>query len=172
MRRIQDTRVLREWALERFDEDAETMGGLAYCDFGDPALYPGFEDLYASLDTPLTRDDVRFLLRIDVRRRFQDLRGSALPTGDFAEDLQLQAAIENVLSKRDQAPGQIKEYAATFEDPDEREERMAGAPEAPEPSDLARARELMSSTAPGAPLSAESTEELRQILNGLDADGR
>jgi len=172
MRRIQDTRVLREWALERFDEDPETMGGLAYCDFDDPALYPDFEDLYASLDTPLTREDVRFLLRIDVRRRFQDLRGSALPTGDFAEDLQLQAAIENVLSKRDQAPGQIKEYAATFEDPDEREERVAGAPKAPKPSDLARARELMSSTAPGEPLSAESTEELRQILDGLDAGGR
>lgn len=172
MRRIQDTRALREWVLERFDEDPETMGRLAYCDFDDPELYPGFDDLYASLDTSLSEEDIRFLLRIDVRRRFQDLRGSALPMGDFAEDLQLQAAIEDVLAKRDQSPDGIAEYKATFVDREAVGDRVASAPSRVRSSELARARELMAPTEGGGTLSPESMAELREILEGLDGGGR
>ena len=172
MRRVQDTRALREWVQERFDEDPETMGELAFCDFDNPELYPGFDDLYGSLDTSLSDEDVRFLLRIDVRRRFQDLRGSALPMGDFAEDLQLQAAIEDVLAKRDQSPDQIPEYEATFEDRDAGGERIAGAPAKPRSTELQRARELMAPTEEGGTLSPETLKELRDILNGLDEGGR
>ncbi|MBL6756039.1 MAG: S41 family peptidase [Planctomycetes bacterium] len=172
MRRIQDTRALREWALERFDEDPETMGRLAYCDFDDPELYPGFDDLYASLDTSLSEEDIRFLLRIDVRRRFQDLRGSALPMGDFAEDLQLQAAIEEVLAKRDQSPDGIAEYKTTFVDREAEGDRVASAPSRVRSPELARARELMAPTEGGGTLSPESMAELREILEGLDGGGR
>ncbi len=172
MRRIQDTRALREWVLERFDEDPETMGKLAYCDFDDPELYPGFDDLYASLDTSLPEEDIRFLLRIDVRRRFQDLRGSALPMGDFAEDLQLQAAIEEVLAKRDQSPDGIAEYKATFVDREAEGDRVASAPSRVRSPELARARELMAPTEGGGTLSPESMAELREILEGLDGGGR
>ncbi len=172
MRRIQDTRALREWVLERFDEDPETMGRLAYCDFDDPELYPGFDDLYASLDTSLSEEDIRFLLRIDVRRRFQDLRGSALPMGDFAEDLQLQAAIEEVLAKRDQSPDGIAEYKATFVDREAEGDRVASAPSRVRSPELARARELMAPTEGGGTLSPESMAELREILEGLDGGGR
>ena len=172
MRRIQDTRVLREWANERFEEDPEGMGELAYCDFDDPARYPGFEDLYQSLDTTLSREDVRFLLRIDVRRRFQDLRGSALPMGDFAEDLQLQAAIEDILGQRDGSPADVSEYAATFEEHSEDTQGVAKAPQAPTSPELARARELIAAVGEGQTLSAESLEELRAILEGLDQQER
>ncbi len=172
MRRIQDTRALREWVLERFDEDPETMGKLAYCDFDSPELYPGFDDLYASLDTSLSEEDIRFLLRIDVRRRFQDLRGSALPMGDFAEDLQLQAAIEEVLAKRDRSPDEVAEYKATFEDREAEGDRVASAPSRPGSPGLARARELMAPTEAGGTLTPESMAELREILNGLDEGGR
>ena len=172
MRRIQDTRVLREWANERFEEDPEGMGELAYCDFDDPARYPGFEDLYQSLDTTLSREDVRFLLRIDVRRRFQDLRGSALPMGDFAEDLQLQAAIEDILGQRDGSPADVSEYAATFEERSEDTQGVAKAPQARTSPELARARELIAAVGEGQTLSAESLEELRAILEGLDQQER
>jgi len=172
MRRIQDTRALREWVLERFDEDPETMGELAYCDFDDPGLYPGFDDLYGTLDTTLSEEDVRFLLRIDVRRRFQDLRGSALPMGDFAEDLQLQAAIEEVLAKRDQSPDGIAEFKATFEDREAEGDRVASAPSRVRSPALQRAQELVAPTAGGGSLSPESMAELREILNGLDDGGR
>ena len=171
MRRIQDTRALREWVQERFDEDPETMGELAFCDFDNPELYPGFDDLYGSLDTSLSDEDVRFLLRIDVRRRFQDLRGSALPMGDFAEDLQLQAAIEDVLAQRDQSPDQIAEYKATFEDREAVAERIASAPAERRPSDLQRAREIMAPTENGGTLDPESMKELRDLLEGMDLEG-
>ena len=172
MRRIQDTRVLREWANERFEEDPDAMGALAYCDFDDPARYPGFDALYDSLDTTLDREDVRFLLRIEVRRRFQDLRGSALPMGDFAEDLQLQAAIEDVLGKRKGAPADVAEYAATFQERDGDEERVAAGPGRAPSADLARARELMAAVDEGGALTAESLQELRDILDRMDSDGR
>src|SRR5207244_10342328 len=58
-----------------------------------------FEPLYTSLDTTLTRQDVRFLLRREVRGRAQDDRGAAFPEGDFEEDPMLQAGIRAALEK-------------------------------------------------------------------------
>jgi hypothetical protein len=81
MRRIQDTRVLRKWVTERFVGREDVFKTLAFCDFDNSELYPGFDDLYGSLDTTLTRDDVRFLLRIEVRRRVQDERGRSAAPG-------------------------------------------------------------------------------------------
>ena len=171
MRRIQDTRALREWVLERFDEDPRPWVS-RLLRLRQPRALPGFDDLYASLDTSLSEGDIRFLLRIDVRRRFQDLRGSALPMGDFAEDLQLQAAIEEVLAERGRSPDEVPEYKATFEDREAEGERVASAPSRPRSPELARARELMAPTEAGGTLTPESMAELREILNGLDEGGR
>ncbi|MEM1452622.1 MAG: S41 family peptidase [Planctomycetota bacterium] len=169
MRRIQDTRKLREWVSEQFEKDPETFERLAFCDFGDPEAYPGFDELYASLDTNLIKEDVRFLLRIDVRRRVQDVRGSAFPLGDFSEDLQLQAAIEDVLTKSNVDRSSIEEYAATFEDrSEEDDDRVAAAPEArPSGAGLQRALALISEAEDGT-LSKESAAELREILGRFD----
>ncbi|MEC8493670.1 MAG: S41 family peptidase, partial [Planctomycetota bacterium] len=115
MRRIQQTRVLRNWVAERFDGARETFERLAYNDLDDPSIYPGFDDLYDSLDTTLSRDDVRFLLRIEVRRRVQDVRGSAFTYGDFTEDVQLQAAIEEILRGAGKKVEDYAAYARTFD---------------------------------------------------------
>ncbi|MEM8711850.1 MAG: S41 family peptidase, partial [Planctomycetota bacterium] len=168
MRRIQDTRVLRKWVLERFDGAKEKFTDLAYCDFDNPDLYPDFDELYSSLDTTLTRDDVRFLLRIEVRRRVQDTRGSAFPLGDFTEDLQLQAAIEDVLQKNGSDIDDIAEYAGTFDDRTPMDDTVAGAAPPTRRSgdgDMERALALIAQAETDG-LSKEAAAELRKILQG------
>ena len=170
MRRVQDTRKLREWVAKNFEADPATFEALAYCDFDDPARYPGFDALYESLGTTLDKEDVRFLLRIDVRRRAQDRRGNAFPMGDFSEDIQLQAAIEDILTKRDSGREAIAEYAATFDDRETVAERVATAPGiAPVKPELQRALALIAEAEDGT-LSKESVDELREILGRLESD--
>ena len=165
MRRIQQTRVLRNWVAERFDGARETFERLAYNDLDDPSVYPGFDDLYDSLDTTLSRDDVRFLLRIEVRRRVQDVRGSAFTYGDFTEDVQLQAAIEEILSGAGKKVEDYTAYARTFDvreiDPD----AVAAGP--PAGGKVKRALALIAE-AESAPLTKESAEELRSLLDDLE----
>ena len=165
MRRIQQTRVLRNWVAERFDGARETFERLAYNDLDDPSVYPAFDDLYDSLDTTLSRDDVRFLLRIEVRRRVQDVRGSAFTYGDFTEDVQLQAAIEEILSGAGKKVEDYTAYARTFDvreiDPD----AVAGGP--PAGGKVKRALALIAE-AESAPLTKESAEELRSLLDDLE----
>lgn len=166
MRRIQQTRVLRTWVAEAYAKDPELLKGLAYCDFDDPDRYPGFDELYESLDTTLSRDDVRFLVRIDVRRRVQDVRGHAFPYGDFVEDLQLQGAIETILEGSGRSVEQIVEYARSFDErPEGEDEALAAAPagRSGERADLERAMALIAEAEQG-PLGKESAEELRAIL--------
>lgn len=164
MRRIQQTRVLRNWVAENFDAHREEFEKLAYNDFDDPELYPGFDRLYASIDTTLDRDDVRFLLRIEVRRRVQDVRGSAFPYGDFAEDVQLQAAIEEVLTANGKTVADYVAYARTFDERPTGDDLVAAAP--PSAQRVQRALALIAE-AESAPLTKESAEELRSLLDEL-----
>ncbi|MEM9802418.1 MAG: S41 family peptidase [Planctomycetota bacterium] len=169
MRRIQNTRKLRQWVDEHFDSDRDELEALAYCDYDDPDRYPAFDQLYDSLGTSLSREDVRFLLRIDVRRRVQDVRGSAFPMGDFAEDVQLQAAIEEILEARKIDRSSIAEYDATFDDVEPTNDVAAiSAPPAQARSGLDRALALIAEAEDGA-LSKESVDELRQILGELES---
>lgn len=77
---------------------------LAEGDQGDSTRYPGFDEFYKGLKTTLPRDDVRRWVRYEVRDRVADVRGKAFPggraVGDFQEDMQLQAAIRDLFSKR------------------------------------------------------------------------
>ena len=82
-----------------------------------PDLYPGFEQLYQELGTTLTADDVRRVLRYEVRRRVQDDRGAAFPLGDFVEDVQLQKAIEIALGKLGKKPTDVSDFNLVFDLP-------------------------------------------------------
>ena len=170
MRRVQQTRKLRAWVTERFDRNKELFEDLAYNDYDDPARYPGFADLYAELDTPLTHEDVRFLLRMEVRRRVQDTRGTAFPFGDFTEDIQLQAAIEEILSGKGMKVSDIDEFAKTFDDrtPKDGTEVATGPPLAPSEIKVQRALALIAATE-SAPLTKEGAAELRTLLDDLKA---
>ncbi len=112
--RLSAERLVRKWADQYHPENKELFVELARSDKHDYSLYPGFEELYTSLDTVLPKDDVRFLLRNEVRRLVQDDRGAAFPLGDYGEDPMLQEAIRAVFDKRGTSYFDVEEYATVF----------------------------------------------------------
>ena len=67
-------------------------------------MHPGFEEFFTSLDTKLSKDDVRRWVRYEVRDQISDLRGAVYPgqraLGDAQEDAQLQEAIRVLMKER------------------------------------------------------------------------
>ncbi len=116
--KLQSRHAVRDYLDRLESENAERPQWLrelcfqiADNDRKDLALYPGFEEFYASLDTPLSRDDVRQLVRADIRRRVQDARGVEFPPGDFVEDAQLQEALRVALSRLSDSPENYADYS-------------------------------------------------------------
>lgn len=131
-RRITSERLVRSWVEERWEDHRELFTRLAECDLGETASYPGFEALYESLDTPISRDDVRFLVRLEVRRLVQDERGAEYPFGDYQEDRIVQEGVRDVLDALGEGPSSYAEYDAVFpevtdEDEDEEPRYVADA---------------------------------------------
>jgi len=110
-----DDGAVRDWVHERWAANEELFAQLAFTDGKDPGRYPGFDELYDSLQTPLSEEDVRYLVRREVRRKAQDRRGSAFPRGDFQEDLQLQKGIQVAFEEQGRKAEEVPEYEATFE---------------------------------------------------------
>lgn len=111
---LRNSGAVRRWVDEHFEDHRELMIELAESDYSDPDRYPGFRSFYAGLDTRLPEDDVRLMLRGEVRRRVQDLRGGEFPLGDFQEDPQVQAAIAEVLERLGESPKDYEPFRATF----------------------------------------------------------
>lgn len=159
MRRVQDSRKLREYVQETFPAHREQFTLAALVDMDDTSAYPGFQELYSSLGTVLSQQEVRFLLRMEVRRRVQDERGSAFPLGDFQSDMQLQAAIRTNFEKLGLPIDSVPAFAKTFDETSD--------PNAP-PALLARAEDLQKALEllgqEGKQLTAEEQLELRRLL--------
>jgi len=96
----------------------ELLVHLAEGDRGSWKDYPGFEEFYKSLDTQLTKDDIRRWVRIVIREKVADLRGNAWPggrlIGDYEEDRQLQAGIDEVLKNFNEKITDIPDYVPTL----------------------------------------------------------
>jgi len=169
---LRGERTVREWVADRWEANKELFVQLAYTDGKDPERYPGFEELYAGLETPLSREDVRFLLRTELRRRAQDERGSAFPRGDFEEDLQLQKAIDVVLEERGVESDSIAEYRDTFtvgEDLTGREVATIGDTGSAGRRNLDEALSLIAEARQERrSLSQKQLDELQEILSRLD----
>ncbi len=112
--RINRQRKAREYVDANWDEHRELFVELAVNDDRDPARYPGFEEFYQGLSTPLPVDDVRFVLRQEIRRRVQDERGRQFGNADYVEDPQVQEAVTALLAKLGTTPDSVPEYATTF----------------------------------------------------------
>jgi C-terminal peptidase prc len=112
---LQEAGTLKDWVLDRWEGNKEGFVQLAFTDHKDPGAYPGFEELYEELDTPLSREDVRFMIRREVRRLAQDERGSSFPRGDFQEDLQLQKGIQVLFEELGRSTDDVEAYRSTFE---------------------------------------------------------
>tara|TARA_R110002073_G_scaffold60620_3_gene152411 strand:+ start:7950 stop:10547 length:2598 start_codon:yes stop_codon:yes gene_type:complete len=170
MRTLQGTRKLREWVQDHYAQHTSTFEALALNDGRDWKKWPGFDELYTSLGTPLSREDVRFLLRIEARRAVQDAAGKAFPQGDFEEDLQLQRAISTLLG--DDAAGwqTIQEFAATFR-PIEDEVDLNTPPLVAHADDLRTALSRLAAIESGdAEMTDEDVAHLRALLQSLSGE--
>lgn len=111
---MQGDRAVRAYIDGNWDENLELYKQLAISDSADSSKYPGFDAWYESLGTRLSKDDVRFLVRREVRRRVADLQGSAFPRGDYQQDYQLQRAIALILEKLGLDWHDFPEFLLTF----------------------------------------------------------
>ena len=168
IRRLRKDRAVRHYVDETYPAHADLFRELAECDEDDLSRYPGFMEFYNSLGTTLTTQDVRMLVRIEVRGKVQDARGAAFPDGDFEEDVQLQAAIRFVLEGLGSSWMDVPEFASTFEpDPkaaDQANRLLAGGMSDTARSSLRQALELIAEAKSGGRLSPERLEELQKAL--------
>ncbi len=173
MRRLHREHKIRDYVDTKYKEpgNAELFKKLSECDEDDIARYPGFQDFYNSLSTTLSTQEVRLLVRAEVRGKVQDARGAAFPDGDFEEDLQLQKALRLVLEKLKTSWTEVPEYATTFE-PDTKEGSQASRLLAAGMSDTARSSlrhvlALISEAKSGAQLSPERLDALEKALQAV-----
>ncbi|MCB1005019.1 MAG: hypothetical protein KDB35_12625 [Acidimicrobiales bacterium] len=111
---MQGDRAVRAYMDEHWDGNIELFEQLAVSDSADSSRYPGFDEWYQGLNTRLSKDDVRFLVRREVRRRVQDQNGSAFPRGDYQQDYQLQRAIALILERLGLDWHDYPEFLLTF----------------------------------------------------------
>jgi len=104
----------RAWVDAHWATHRELLRELALYDANEVTRYPDFDDLYARCNTPLSRDDVRELLRGEVRRRVQDDRGAEFPLGDFQDDRQVQAGLKVAFDALGRRLDEVPEYATTI----------------------------------------------------------
>ncbi|MBI4242758.1 MAG: S41 family peptidase [Planctomycetes bacterium] len=79
-----------------FDKNKMLFIKLAESDEKKPLLYPGFAEFYVSLKTQLSQDDIREVLRFNIRQRVQDDTEKRFIC-DYEEDIQLQSAIKELM---------------------------------------------------------------------------
>ncbi len=118
LERLFDAEAFRSYAKRILDQDPELAVRLAQFDEHDVSLYPGWDEFYAGLETPLDPQEVRRWVRRRLRDLVSDRRGKVFPGngfyGDFEEDPQLQAAIRVLLDRAGVAVESIREYEDVF----------------------------------------------------------
>ena len=166
--RLRDGGKIREYLGRQWENHFDLFRRLSVTDLKDETAYPQFDQLMVELDTTLPRDDVRRLVREEVRRRIQDDRGAEYPLGDFQEDYQVQRAVAHVLQAFDETPDSYEPYAKTFLDPDKvATDRVAAAV----PTSRTRMRDaatLVRGLKDGGGIVTE--DQLNELLNLLGAD--
>ena len=169
-RKVQANTVLKDYLDRYYEENRELFHQLAVNDAKNPDLYPYFDELVISLETSLSRQDVRQVLRNEVRRRVQDDLGREFPWGDYVEDVQVQKGIEVLLGELGEDAVDISEFGLVFD-----------LENAVVPEDLAtldpdgnrrlhRARQMLEQAKDGgAVLTEQSLDELIELLREYEA---
>jgi hypothetical protein len=166
-RRVYGTLAPRRYVNERWDEHAELFRRLALCDEKDPSLYPDFDALYKGLETVLSEDDVRMIVRLELRRHVQDERGGAFPFGDYQEDAQVQAAVASLLQQLGRQAQDFPEYRATFDQLEQGHALLAARGPDREEVDK-RKKELASALAGDGDVDRATLEGILDILSSLE----
>ena len=76
-------------------------------------LWPGFEAFYNSLNTRLSRDDVRRELRFALRTRVADDRGAEF-TQNYQEDKGILRGVQELFTKAKLDPATVPEFKAVM----------------------------------------------------------
>ena len=113
-----DKNVFELYLDEQYPKHEAELVELAIYDGFDTSKYPEFDTFYESLETELSKEDIRYLLRIALRKRVSDemTRDKVFPhpgsfvIGDFQEDPQLQTAIQIILEEQKRRPADFAEY--------------------------------------------------------------
>lgn len=169
--RLRNDRVHLEYVNRYWDEHSELFERLAETDLKDASQYPGFDSFFAGLDTSLDRNDVRQLIRSEVRRRVQDSRGGAFPYGDFQEDVQLQSAVSVVMEELGRQVSGITEFAATFRT-DLSGGDLASAEESLDAPVSGLVERLRGARESGGTIAPEDIERLLEVLGYAEAAGQ
>jgi C-terminal peptidase prc len=167
--RVLKLHKVRDYLDTNYAAHRELFDKLADCDEDDVSRYPGFDELYRSLDTTLSKQDIRYLLRLELRGRAQDDRGAAFPDYDYEEDPMLQAAIKTVLEKLGTGVDAIPQYAHTFDASPSAADKLAIAslPDATR-NDLKHALTLIDDAKKsGTTLSQDRLNEIEKALNAV-----
>jgi hypothetical protein len=107
---LDKTGAVRRYVDDKLVKDQAALAQLARSDRHDPSAYPGFDEFYASLDTKLSKQAVRELVRIHVRRRVEESIGREL-VGDIVDDVQIQTALRELLATMKIDPKTIPDLA-------------------------------------------------------------
>ncbi|HEY3225443.1 MAG TPA: S41 family peptidase [Planctomycetota bacterium] len=107
--KIRASGKIEDYLAKRFSEKKDVFEQLAVMDYGDPSKYPGYDEMYATLSTRCTKEEVRELVREFVRKRIQDERKKAFYY-DLETDVQLQRAILESCKAIKVEAKSIKEY--------------------------------------------------------------
>jgi carboxyl-terminal processing protease len=102
--------AIRKWVDEQMGKHPALYETLARSDRRDPAAYPGFDEFYATLDTKLSKQAVRALVRIRVRDNVGDTLGRELRS-DIVDDFTLRAGVIELLSTMKVDPRSIPDLA-------------------------------------------------------------
>jgi carboxyl-terminal processing protease len=167
--RLRSDRVHQEYVNRHWEQHKELFVQLAETDLKDTSRYPDFDKFYAGLGTSLDRDDVRQLLRSEIRRRVQDTRGGAFPYGDFQEDVQLQAACKDLLQDLGREVESVPEFIRTFRSDLSGGDVAAGPSAEAGVSDLIQ--RLRGARENGGAIAPEDIEELLEVLGYAESAG-
>jgi carboxyl-terminal processing protease len=130
---VLDSLKLEAYVQKEWPKNKDVLHELARWDNFDTSKYPDFDQLYTDLKTELSKEDVRKLLRMTIRRFTQDDLEKVLPS-DFQEDQQLDAAVFLACQKTGTDPaavGELQFIAKKFPKGIERNAQVASEKKGP-----------------------------------------
>ena len=108
--RLVEQKAFKNYVEENFPGNEKLFAELAENDGKDSSRYPGFKEWYRSLETTLIEEDIRWILRREVRDRVEDEQGSEFAM-NLQDDIQLQRAVVEALTRLGESYKAIEEYS-------------------------------------------------------------
>jgi carboxyl-terminal processing protease len=107
-RKLDGSEELESYVSDLYENHRKLVERLARSDQRDPSVYPGFDNFYQSLDTRLSKEAVRFLIRFNLRRKIGDDLGRKL-VGDVVDDSVIQKALVDLFATMGQELSEIQD---------------------------------------------------------------